>query len=108
METNFILSRTVPFIHLKGYQNFSSGCACTETELTASMFPDLSFQVLSFSCVLGALIASWDEIRLLFNEISCCCGDQSRNDTQFRQCSSYSVPLGSGALAATLNLSNVF
>lgn len=45
-----------------------SGCAGTWTKLTDSMFPDLSFQVISSSRVLGALIASWDELRLLFSE----------------------------------------
>ena len=43
-----------------------SGCTCTQTKLITSMFPDLSFRVISFSRVLGALIASWDELRLLF------------------------------------------
>lgn len=45
-----------------------SGCACPQTKLMASVFPGVSFQVLSFSSVLGASIASWDELGLLFNK----------------------------------------
>lgn len=60
-----------------------SGGACTQTKLIASMFPDLSFQVISFPHVLGTLIASWDELRLLFNKFPVVVGTRAGASLSF-------------------------
>lgn len=68
------------------------------------MFPDLSFQIISFPCLLRALIAPWDELRLLFDKFPVDVGN--RAGEQFLQCSSCVLP-GFGVLAASLNLADI-
>lgn len=87
-------------------QGVGSGCACPQTKLITSTFPGVSFQVLSFSSVQGALIASGMSSDFSLTNFLLLRG-QSRGKVQFLQCSSCSALLGFGALAASLNLAGV-
>lgn len=85
----------------------ASGCAGTWTKLTASMFPDLSFQVISFSHVLGALIASWDELRLFFSEFPVVVGTRAGVMLSFFSVLPMVFYQAFAGLAASLNLADV-